>query len=111
MDLGFDLNSVHFSLQAAQFATADSRDRVIRFYRKALAKYGDVLECEGGKPVGPLTVTKDGLTCGDHGDDKNYELRAGKPEQFRIVSIDSGEAEKTKFGLVALAAPKDEGGK
>jgi hypothetical protein len=118
-DLGFALNSVHFNLQAASFVTKDSRDQVIAFYRKALAKYGEVLECNHGKPVGSLTVTKSGLTCGDHnggqmtpnGSDGDYELRAGRPERFRIVAVDSTDSEKTKFGLVALMVPKEEDGK
>ena len=110
-DLGFALNSVHFSLQVAHFVTADSRDQVLRFYKKALAKYGDVLECQHGKPVGSLTETKSGLTCGDHSSDDDYELRAGKPEQFRIVAVDSSEPQKTKFGMVSLVVPKEEAGK
>ena len=92
---------------------------MIAFYRKALAKYGEVLECNHGKPVGSLTVTKSGLTCGDHngrqttpsGSDGDYELRAGRPERFRIVAVDSADSEKTKFGLVALVVPKEEDGK
>jgi hypothetical protein len=36
-------------------------------------------------------------------------LRAGTPEQFRLVGIDSSETGKTKFGLVSLVLPKDEG--
>jgi hypothetical protein len=110
-DLGFALNSIHFSLQVAHFVTADTRDQVLRFYKKALAKYGDVLECQHGKPVGPLTETKSGLTCGDHSSDDDYELRAGKPEQFRIVAVDSSEPQKTKFGMVSLVVPKEEAGK
>jgi hypothetical protein len=118
-DLGFALNSVHFNLQAASFVTKDSRDQVFAFYRKALAKYGEVLDCDHGKPVGSLTVTKSGLTCGDpksgratsSGNDGDYELRAGRPEQFRIVGVDSTEPDKTKFSLVALVLPKDEDGK
>ena len=118
-DLGFALNSVHFNLQVASFVTKDSRAQVLDFYRKALAKYGEVLECNHGQPVGTLTVTKSGLTCGDHkggrmtvnGSDGDYELRAGRPEQFRIVGVDSTELEKTKFGLVALVFPKEEDGR
>ena len=99
--------------------TKDSQYQVISFYRKALAKYGEVLECNHGKPVGSLTVTKSGLTCGDHnggqmtpnGSDDDYELRAGTPERFRIVAVDSTDSEKTKFGLVALVVPKEEDGK
>jgi hypothetical protein len=114
-DVGFALNSVRFNLQVASFVTKDSREQVLGFYRKALSKYGEVLECNDGKPVGSLTVTKSWLTCGDHkggsmtvnGSDSDYELRAGRPEHFRIVGVDSTEPGKTKFGLVALVLPKE----
>jgi hypothetical protein len=118
-DLGLTLNSVLFNLQVAHFVTKDSQHQVISFYRKALAKYGEVVECNHGKPVGSLTMTKSGLTCGDHNDgqmtpkgsDGDYELRAGSPERFRIVAVDGTDPEKTKFGLVALVVPKEEHGK
>ena len=118
-DLGFVLNSFHFNVLAASFVTTASPEQVLAFYRKPLAKYGEVLECNHGKPVGSLTVTKSGLTCGDHksgrmtenGSDSDEELRAGTPEQFRIVGIDTTEAGRTKFGLVALVLPKDEDAK
>ncbi len=118
-DLGVVLNSFHFNVQVASFVTTASPEQVLKFYRKPLAKFGEVLECNHGKPVGSLTVTKSGLTCGDHksgdttvnGSDSGYELRAGTPEQFRVVGIDSTEAGKTKFGLVALVLPKDEDAK
>ncbi|HTW49411.1 MAG TPA: hypothetical protein VMD92_15765 [Acidobacteriaceae bacterium] len=115
-DLGFELNSFHFSVQVASYVTTDSPEQVLAFYRKPLAKYGEVLECDHGKPVGALTVTKSGLTCGDqHGGkvsvngtgDSDHELRAGSPERYRIVGVDTTEAGKTKFGLVALVLPKD----
>jgi hypothetical protein len=113
-DLGFLLNSFHFNIKAASFVTTDSPERVLEFYRKPLAKFGEVLECDHGKPVGSLTVTKSGLTCGDrksgrmtvNGGDSEHELRAGTPEQFRIVGVDGTTNGKTKFGLVALVLPK-----
>lgn len=113
-DLALFLNSFHFSLKAASFVTTDSPARVLDFYRKPLAKYGEVLECNHGKPVGSLSMTKSGLTCGERkngsmtvsGSDSGHELRAGTPEQFRIVGIDSSEDGNTKFGLVALVLPK-----
>jgi hypothetical protein len=118
-DLGFLLNSFHFSVKAVSFLTPDSPEHVLEFYRKPLAKFGEVLECNHGKPVGSLTMAKSGLTCGDrksghmtvNGSDSDHELRAGTPEQFRIVGIDSTESGKTKFGLVALVLPKDKDGK
>lgn len=123
-DLGFILNSFHVSLKVAKFVTGDSAEQVLAFYRKPLAKYGEVLECHHGKPVGSLTVTRSGLTCGDRKDsgtsansntsvnssDTDEELRAGTPEQFRIVGIDSTEAGRTKFGLAAVVLPKEDKG-
>ncbi len=118
-DLGFLVNSFHISIKVASFVTTDSPQRVLEFYRKPLSKFGEVLECDRGKPVGSLTVTKSGLTCGDqqnghltvNGSDSDHELRAGTPEQFRVVGIDRVENGKTKFGLVALVLPKDDNGK
>jgi hypothetical protein len=118
-DLGFLLNSFHFSVKAVSFVTTDSPEHVLEFYRKPLAQFGQVLECDHGKPIGSLTVTKSGLTCGDrksrrmtvNGSDNDHELRAGTPEQFRIVGVNNTENGKTKFGLVALVLPKDEAGK
>ena len=117
-DLGVLLNSFHFDLQVASFVTNDSPEQVLAFYRKPMAKYGEVLECRQGKPVGGLKVTKSGLTCGDqkgggssiNGSDSGDELRAGTPEHFRIVGIDSKETGKTKFGLVAIVLPKKDSG-
>ena len=117
-DLGVVLNSFHFNLQVASFVTTDSPGQVLAFYRKPLAKYGEVLECNHGKPVGRLTTTKSGLTCGDHangtmtvnGSDSGEELRAGTPERFRVVGIDSTDGGKTKFGLVAVVLPKESHG-
>jgi hypothetical protein len=118
-DLGLVLNSFHFNLQVASFVTTDSPEQVLEFYRKPLAKYGEVLECKNGKPVGSLVVTQSGLTCGDHksegmtvnGSNMDHELRAGTPKHFRIVGIDSTDAGATKFGLVAVLLPKEEDGK
>jgi hypothetical protein len=117
--LGFLLNSFHFSVKAVSFVTTDSPEHVLEFYRKPLAKLGEVLECDHGKPVGSSTVTKSGVTCGDrknrhmtvNGSDSDHELRAGTPKQFRIVGVDNTENRKTRFGLVALVLPEDGDGK
>ncbi len=115
-DFLFWLNSFHLSVKAASFVTTGSPDHVLESYRKPLARFGEVLECDHGKPVGSLTATKSGLTCGDPtsgrmgmvGSGSDRELRAGTPEQSWIVAVDGAEKGKTKFGLVALVLPKDE---
>jgi hypothetical protein len=117
-NLGFGLNGFHFGLLVASFSTTDSPARVLDYYRKPLSHYGEVLECDKGKPVGALTVTKSGLTCSGskdggvkingNGDSSNdHELRAGTPLRYRIVGISETKDGKTKFGLVYLELPKD----
>ncbi|HTV07016.1 MAG TPA: hypothetical protein VME86_16730 [Acidobacteriaceae bacterium] len=117
-DLGLTWNSFHFRVIAVSYMTHDPAAEVIAFYRKPLSRYGEVLQCDHGKPVGKLTVTRAGLTCSDDqgghvqingspnsGDD--VELRAGWPHRFRIVGIDSSHAGETRFGLVYLELPQD----
>lgn len=120
-DLGLTLNSFHFSLLVVKYITSDSSAKVLDYYRGPLARYGEVLECEHGKAVGPVTETRSGLTCSDkHGDhvavngsdsSEDHELRAGTPLRYRIVAIDGEEQGKTKFGLVSLELPKQAEGK
>jgi hypothetical protein len=114
-DLGMVLNSFHFRLLVASYITPNAADRVLDFYRKPLARYGEVLECDHGQAVGRLKETKSGLTCGKNGhvdvngsdSSTDRELRAGTPQRFRIVAIDNSVAGQTKFGLVSLELPKD----
>jgi hypothetical protein len=116
VDLGFTFGESHFRLLAANYLTVDSPEQVLAFYRKPLSHYGEVLECNDGKPVGTPTVTRSGLTCADQKggnvqvnghDSKDHELRAGTPQKFRIVGIDKSQPKATHFGLVYVELPKD----
>lgn len=117
-DLGLSFGNFHLSLMAMNYVTKDSPEKVLRFYRKPLSRYGQVLECDHGKPVGSLTVTESGLTCDqkDSGGSSSYsstghELRAGSPHKFRVVGIDDSHAGSTRFALVYLELPRDHGKK
>jgi len=97
-DAAFDMGfSSHFRLMVAKYMTNDSSAKVLDFYRKPLSRYGEVLECNDGKPVGTLKTTRSELTCSDeHGgrshasasSDSDHDLRAGTPQQFRVPSAD-----------------------
>jgi hypothetical protein len=121
-DLGLSFGDFHFTVKAVDYETTDSPEQVLAYYRKPLAHYGEVLECNHGKPVGAITVTHTGLTCstpnGGHrgndktGDSSDHELRAGTPHQYRLVGIDSSaHPGHTRFGLVYLELPRDSNGK
>jgi hypothetical protein len=116
-DLGLTAGDFHFALKAVHYVTSDSPAQVLAFYRKALLHYGEVLECNQGKPVGALAVTRSGLSCGDvqgggnTNSSEDHELRAGSPHRYRIVGIDESHPESTRFALVYLDLPKDSGDK
>jgi hypothetical protein len=116
VDLGFSFGSFHFSVVAANYVTSDTPAQVLAFYRKSLAHYGEVLECDHGKPVGAVAVTGSGLTCSDdhHGNGNGSssttnELRAGVPNKYRLVGIDKSQQGSTRFALVYLDLPQDSG--
>lgn len=103
------------------YTSTDSQDKVVAFYKKALARYGDVLTCQGNAPVGTPTVTGEGLNCSDDGKNSHFQfngkpngvdlsgelqLKAGSKRHQHIVGFDNkAEAGKTKFALVALDLP------
>lgn len=112
-DVNLNFGSFHLKVNAVGYRTTDSPDMVKAFYRKALSKYGDVIECQSYKTVGAPVRTSEGLTCDDHSgshirmsDDLSgkSQLKAGSKQHQHIVEIDR-DGGGTKFGLVALDLP------
>jgi len=104
-------------VRAVSYGSADSKDQVTAFYKKALARYGDVITCQGNSPIGTPTQTSEGLTCaergnnvkidsGDYGASKNgIELKAGSKRHQHIVGFEEPKNGQTRFALVALDLP------
>jgi hypothetical protein len=112
-DVNFSFGGFQLRVKAASYRSTDSPDKLTAFYRQALTKYGDVIQCSNNRPVGSLTRTSEGLTCdndkGNHvkvNEDLSgkTELKAGSKQHQHIVAIDP-EGSGTKFGLVALDLP------
>jgi hypothetical protein len=112
-DVNMSFGSFQLRVKAASYRTQDSPDEVTAFYRKALGRYGDVIQCQKDKPVGNPTRTAEGLSCDNEKDNRVYvnddesgklELKAGSKQHQHIVAIDA-EGNGTKFGLVALDLP------
>lgn len=114
-DINLNFGDFHLGVKAASYQTADSPDKVEAFYRKDMARYGDVLKCRGDNTIGQPARTAEGLACSDndsHGihsvhvddDSDHVELRAGSPQHEHIVGIEPKDG-GTKIGLVALDLP------
>jgi hypothetical protein len=116
-DVNLSFGKFQLRVKALNYRSTDSPDKVSAFYRKALGRYGDVIECQNGKPVGSPTRTAEGLTCDN--DKENHismqdempgktELKAGSKLHQHIIAIDP-EDSGTKFALVALDLPGHSG--
>jgi hypothetical protein len=111
-DVNMSFGSFQLRVKAASYRTLDSPDQVTAFYRKALERYGDVIQCQNNKATGTPTHTAEGLTCDNekenhisvNDDSGKMELKAGSKQHQHIVGINP-EGNGTKFGLVALDLP------
>jgi hypothetical protein len=122
-DVDMSFGSFHLGVKAASFQTPDQPDKVVAFYRKDLAHFGDVIECQDNKPVGLPTRTSQGLSCDSKGQShvhldsskngvfigsgssgSNLELRVGSEQHQHIVGVEQKNG-GTKIGLVSLDLP------
>jgi hypothetical protein len=82
--LSLDWGSDSTRLYMQNYATSDSAEKVLSFYRKQLSKYGTVLECRNGKPVDAVPSR---LKCDSDKDGNSIELKAGSERKQHLVSV------------------------
>jgi hypothetical protein len=88
-----------FKLSVLKMETPDPPDKVAVFYKKALAKYGKVLDCTTGAKTEDSSKA---LTCGDDKPEKGTMLfKAGTKEKQHIVGIEPN-GKLTVYKLVFL---------
>lgn len=89
-------------LDALKFRTSASPERVAAFYAKAMARYGDVLDCRD--PAARVKPPKDSdkLSC-ESSEPKagDYEYRVGTAKAFRVVSV-KRDGERTRFDIARI---------
>lgn len=87
IQLGAWGGSSGFKLLVLKMDSDASPDKVTAFYRKALSKYGKVLNCSD---AAEKNKSSDGLDCeSDHGDKDETVLKSGTKDAKHIVSIKS----------------------
>lgn len=126
-DINMNFGDWHLHVKAIGYHSADSEDKIVAFYKKAMDQYGDVLTCKNKVAIGQPTVTRQGLTCAnDHEYDVtmkldtsknkiniqtptshisgNVKLVAGSPENQHMVEF-TPSSDGTKFALVVVQLP------
>ena len=114
--IGFGQWQLH--VRVVTYVTSDSQQKVMAFYKSAMGRFGDVIECDGNRPVGSPSITSEGLTCReenhvhiDTGNDLNsiedsgLTLRTGSRHHQRILAFKT-TASGTKYTLLELQLPE-----
>ncbi len=122
VDLHMGFGPWQMRVKAVSYTTPDPEAKVLAFYRQAMAKYGDVVECRGDEAVGQPTHTAEGLTCRDDDNggkrsnpgvninDMHHSLKAGSKRHQHIVGFKNRSSD-TDFSLVLLELPNSDGSK
>jgi hypothetical protein len=105
-NIGFSIPSFGLKVVATEMRSDDQPQRVAAFYRKALAKYGDVLDCSAGSQDSRKSRRRDDakgdLTCDGDAAADSILYKAGTDENQRIVSI-KPHGRGARFSLVHVA--------
>ena len=101
-----------FKLAVVKMDSSDSPEKVAAFYRKALAKYGPVLDCSSPSsapsPAGDEDSSKV-LTCGDDKPEAGgILLKAGTKQRQHLVSVQPA-GPGSFYQLVAVTSWKPSG--
>ncbi len=97
--LGFMLGGKGIRLVVLKYETAEAPAKVLAYYRKSIARFGETLTCPGGG------TTASGLSCKDSDVTAGTtELMAGSKEERRIVGVEEGPNGGARFELVYLKA-------
>ena len=95
-----------FKLALVKMDAGDSPELVAAFYKKALSKYGKVLDCSNSSTVqsdGEKKGSSKSLTCGDDKPEKGGMLfKSGIKEKQHIVAIQP-HGQGSFYQLVALS--------
>lgn len=95
--------SLGFKLSAAKFQSRDGVERVSRFYRSALARYGELLDCSAASA--PRGESKDStvLTCGSDKVEAGAQVyKVGVPKNFRAVTVKALSDGTTQIGIARV---------
>jgi hypothetical protein len=86
--LGLWGTSFGFKLVVLKMESKDAPSKVAEYYRRALAKYGTVLDCTNARPQQAKDERSEKLSCGDDKSETGGMLfKAGTSEKQHIVGV------------------------
>lgn len=99
-NIGVSTSLFGLKVAAVKLESADKPEQVARFYREALSKYGDLLNCSDGAATSGKAMASEGLKCGPaDSDGHSHVYKVGTEKNQRIVAI-KPHGKGTQFDLV-----------
>lgn len=109
LQMGLWGGSSGFRLVLLKLESKDSPQKIVEFYRKALGRYGSVVDCGAQKSEKAEGKQSKVLDCdADHPADGSYILKAGSKERQHIVGVEP-DGDHSVISLVFLENPNSEG--
>lgn len=124
-DVNLSFGKWRLHVKAVGYQSSDPEDKILVFYKSALAKFGDVLTCKDKVAIGQPAKTRGGLTCSNGHEYEidmkvdaskksasikserisgDVKLLAGSTDNQHIVEINP-VPDGTKFSLVVVQLP------
>ena len=99
-NIGISTSLFGFKVAAVKLESADKPEQVAKFYRKALSKYGSVLDCSDSAATDGEAASNEGLKCErSDSDEHRIVYKVGTENNQRIVAI-TPHGKGTRFDLV-----------
>ena len=105
--------SFGFKLVVLKLESSDSPEKIAAFYRKAMAKYGTVLDCSKASGNADKTDSdksdkkSNTLTCeDDHAEKGGYAYKVGTKQKQHVVAVEPN-GKSTLISLVYVESPDD----
>jgi hypothetical protein len=108
LQMGLWGHSSGFRLVVLKLESGDSPDKVAAFYRKALARYGQVLDCGRAASKQEKAANSNALKCdSDQPVEGGFTLKAGTKEKQHVVGVEPN-GKHSNIALVYVESPGDD---
>lgn len=111
LQMGLWGKSSGFKLVVLKLESDDAPEKIAAFYRKALAKYGQVVDCGHASAAArddAKSTSSDPLDCkSDRPQNGGFTLKAGTKEKQHVVGIQR-DGSRSLFQLVYVETPKSD---
>ena len=113
LHMGFSNGTSGFKFVLMRLESSDSPEKIASYYRKAMAKYGTVLDCSkasgnAGKTDSDKSNEKSNtLTCeDDHADKGGYAYKVGTKQKQHVVAVEPN-GKSTIVSLIYVESPNE----